>query len=1082
MAQPPRSVLIVDDSPEDCASIRRRLERDRTTYRCSEARTAAAAREHCRAGMPDVVLLDYGLPDCDGLTLLAELLDTHGPHAAAMLMLTGVGNQAIAVQAMKLGAHDYLVKGPELDLQLGRAVAGAVEKVDMQRRVASLLRDLESNNRQLRQAAAEMHSREAFNQAVLNSIGAHIAVLDRTGTIVAVNSAWERFAHENGRAGDAVDIGVNYLAVCCAGATAGLPEAELVHVGIKQVLDGLRQDFAFEYPCGSQDEQHWFVMNVTPLRAPPGGAVVAHHPITQRKRAEAKLRDAQAQLSAHAARLESLQAAATSLAGLLDRDRVTAAILEHAVAAIGACCGAVFQLQPGEHLQLLSTHGFSPADIGKLAALSLDVPTVFTDAIRTAAPVYVLSPAERDARYPHLARLRISNNSAAVAFPLIVDRRVIGSLGLLFSEPQQFPPEDLNFMAALARQCAQALDRALLYEQIQATTRGKDEALTLLDTLFAAAPVGLAFLDRELRFVRINEALAELNGWPAAAHIGRRLAEIVPAQAPELEPLYRSVLATGQPIINRESSLVPPGTADQVRHWIENYYPVAAPGQPPLGVGVVVIDVTAIKHTAAALHETERKLATLVDLLPIGISILDADKRVVYVNPELERILGMPRAALFAGSYLGREYLRADGTPMPSQEFPSLRALAEQRTVSNIETGIIKEDGSVTWTSSSAVPVVFPDWSVVVAVSEIGERKRAEEAVQRQNEILREQAALLDQAHVLVRDADNRIVFWNAGAQALYGWTADQAIGQVSHQLLHTQFPVSFEAYQQQLYRAGHWAGELVHTKRDGSQMVVASHQVLHQHGSGRAFKILEVNNDITERRRVETALRESQRQLHGLSVRLVNAQEDERRALSYELHDEIGQQLTGLNMVLEAGADASLDYIHAKLRSAQQMVTDLTSRVRQLSLDLRPPMLDDFGLLSTLIWHTQRYSEQTRIAVDFKHSGFGATIAPHVAIAAYRIMQEGLTNIARHARVGQAVVRVWLSHGQLKIAIEDRGCGFDLAAALQAPRSVGLSAMRERAQLLGGHFTIDAAPGEGTRIFASLPLDAAPEAHEEAT
>lgn len=115
---------------------------------------------------------------------------------------------------------------------------------------------------------------------------------------------------------------------------------------------------------------------------------------------------------------------------------------------------------------------------------------------------------------------------------------------------------------------------------------------------------------------------------------------------------------------------------------------------------------------------------------------------------------------------------------------------------------------------------------------------------------------------------------------------------------------------------------------------------------------------DITERKRAEEALRASRQQLLELSVRLVNAQEDERRALAFELHDEIGQQLTGLNLALAIGARASADQLRAQLREAQGLVADLTRQVRQLSLDLRPPMLDDMGLLPTrcgISWRRRR-------------------------------------------------------------------------------------------------------------------------------
>jgi PAS domain S-box-containing protein len=240
---------------------------------------------------------------------------------------------------------------------------------------------------------------------------------------------------------------------------------------------------------------------------------------------------------------------------------------------------------------------------------------------------------------------------------------------------------------------------------------------------------------------------------------------------------------------------------------------------------------------------------------------------------------------------------------------------------------------------------------------------------------------------------------------------------------------------------------------------------------AGQIVKWFGTCTDIEAQKQAEAQLRAQTARLMELSVRLVNAQEDERRTLAYELHDEIGQQLTGLNMVLESGTNTSIALLRAKLHDAQRLVANLTTQIRQLSLDLRPPMLDDMGLLPTLLWHIQRYTQQTNVMVDFKYSGLSVALPPHVAIAAYRIVQEGLTNVARHAQTTAAAVRVWINAGQLKITLEDQGCGFDMAGAPQDGRSIGLAGMRERAQLLGGQFNFDSAPGEGTRIRVTLPI-----------
>jgi signal transduction histidine kinase len=152
-------------------------------------------------------------------------------------------------------------------------------------------------------------------------------------------------------------------------------------------------------------------------------------------------------------------------------------------------------------------------------------------------------------------------------------------------------------------------------------------------------------------------------------------------------------------------------------------------------------------------------------------------------------------------------------------------------------------------------------------------------------------------------------------------------------------------------------------------------------------------------------------------------------------------------------------------------IVNDLIDRVRNLSMNLRPSMLDDLGLLSALRWQIERFEAQTGIDVRFHHADLDRRFGPQVEITAFRIVQEALTNVARHAGVKQAKVDVWANPASVGVRIEDEGRGFDVEAALAA-RSSGLGGMQERSRLAGGRLVIESAPGKGTRITAELPLE----------
>jgi signal transduction histidine kinase len=152
-------------------------------------------------------------------------------------------------------------------------------------------------------------------------------------------------------------------------------------------------------------------------------------------------------------------------------------------------------------------------------------------------------------------------------------------------------------------------------------------------------------------------------------------------------------------------------------------------------------------------------------------------------------------------------------------------------------------------------------------------------------------------------------------------------------------------------------------------------------------------------------------------------------------------------------------------------MVDELLGKVRRLSFDLRPADLDQLGLLPALLAFFERFTETTGMLVDFKHKGLDGRFATELETAAYRIIQEALTNVARHAGVAGAVVRVWLDGNVLNLRVEDRGSGFDPEAALKAARTRGLAGMQERAMLLGGGMTVESAPGRGTTVSVELPL-----------
>lgn len=247
--------------------------------------------------------------------------------------------------------------------------------------------------------------------------------------------------------------------------------------------------------------------------------------------------------------------------------------------------------------------------------------------------------------------------------------------------------------------------------------------------------------------------------------------------------------------------------------------------------------------------------------------------------------------------------------------------------------------------------------------------------------------------------------------------------------------------------------------------------------GRGQTVRLSGLCVDITARKRADEALavlyeqvRSGREHLQRVSRQLVQVQEAERRGIARELHDEIGQVLTGLKLMLEMGQRMPVEKSEESLRHALVLVNELMERVDDLSLDLRPAMLDDLGLMPTLLWHFERYTALTGVKIRFEQAGLERRMPMELETAAYRIVQEALTNVARHADVKEATVRLWSTRDLLGVQIIDAGQGFDPGRA--ARDGIGLAGMEERAVLLGGSLTVESGPGAGTCLTAELPFD----------
>jgi PAS domain S-box-containing protein len=338
---------------------------------------------------------------------------------------------------------------------------------------------------------------------------------------------------------------------------------------------------------------------------------------------------------------------------------------------------------------------------------------------------------------------------------------------------------------------------------------------------------------------------------------------------------------------------------------------------------------------------------------------------------------------------------------------------------------------------------------------------------------LKEQAELLDLANdaIFIRKLDGTVCYWNEGAERLYGWARKEVMGQPLSRFMKTEYPLPLAQIEQTLLREQRWQGELVQSRRDGNRVTVNSRWTLWCDDKGDPQGWLQINTDISERKRAEELLR-------SLSARLLQTQDEERRRIARELHDSAGQLLVGLdiNLVTVSRESDKLSSNAARaLAESMGLVKELSAELRNISHLLHPPLLDEAGLPAAIRWYVERFSHRSRISVQVHLACDLGRLPREIETTIFRIVQESLTNVHRHSGSSTAEVRLLRESGRITVEICDDGKGLETKdyrtySGLVTP-GVGIQGMRERVRQLGGRFDIRS--GEtGTSVTATLPLD----------
>ena len=581
--------------------------------------------------------------------------------------------------------------------------------------------------------------------------------------------------------------------------------------------------------------------------------------------------------------------------------------------------------------------------------------------------------------------------------------------------------------------------------------------------IIASVMDAIIAIDERHRITLVNPAVERMFGYSEAELLGQPLSLLIPEHYREAHDAHIRNFARTK-VTNRGI-----GRFGQVagRRADGREFPVDASISQLEWAGerlftVMLRDITPRIEAEKALQKNYQLLDRIFATTHFCIVYLDRDFNFVRVNQAYADACGYP-AEFFVGKN------RFDLYPHEENEAIFRQVVATGRPFTIYANPFQFPDHpewGVTYWDWTLHPLRNADGAVdglLFALLDVTERKRAE----REHAQL---AAIVESSNdaILIRGLDGSILSWNAAAERLFGWSAREAVGHSIDLILPPERIGTLRRFVEGAARGETSRPvETIHLRKDGARIPtqVTFSPVRDQQGKVVAHSY--TVRDMTELKRKEEALRGYATRLRELSHRLRTVEETERRAISRELHDRIGQELSTLGLILGSlGAKLpreSLRAVEKPLQDMQGLLKSMVANVRDVMAELRPPVLDDYGLLAALRQLATEFVKRSGIAAELAGVELQPRLASIVETAMYRISQEALNNIAKHAQARNVEISLYAASDRVVLDITDDGVGFDANAT--PPDHWGLATMRERAEAVGIAFRLESAPGAGTRI-----------------
>ena len=494
-----------------------------------------------------------------------------------------------------------------------------------------------------------------------------------------------------------------------------------------------------------------------------------------------------------------------------------------------------------------------------------------------------------------------------------------------------------------------------------------------------------------------------------------------------------------------------------------------------LGFGVFLALFTRynVEKLGTKLLQSEERWTATLGSIGEAVIATDSEGRVTFLNPVATVLTGWPSEEAL-GQPIGKVLQLINEKSGISADNEVLRVLKEKQVLSVANhVDLVTRDGREIAVEHSAAPILAGTGKVIGVVLVFRNvAKRRQEQIE-----TAEQAALLEltQDSVFVIDTEGKVLFWSRGAEAMLGYSKSQAVGKVSHDLLRTEFTQPLNEIRQQLMRVGHWEGDFIVTAQDGRRIVMSSRWALQWAKRDQAPRVLVINSDITERKRGEEALVMQREQLRALAERLQSVREEDRKQVARDLHDQIGQILTAIKMdmtwMIRHLPESEVE-ITARLKESIQSINDGVKAVRTICSGLRPGVLDDLGLAAAIEWQASEFSSRNGIRCEVSVPPVDLHLDGDRATATFRIFQECLTNVIRHAQAETVRISLSQEDDNILLVVKDDGIGFHESGLPNSFGSLGLLGMKERAQSCGGDVQISSSIGNGTVVSVRVPID----------